>query len=52
MITPSYVRAMAAYNAEMNRRLYAAANRLADAERRAPRGGRRAAPSGARSTVR
>ncbi len=30
MITPSYVRTMAAYNAEMNRRLYAAASRLPD----------------------
>jgi uncharacterized damage-inducible protein DinB len=29
---------MAAYNAEMNRRLYAAAARLSDAERRAPHG--------------
>ena len=38
MITPAYVRTMAAYNAEMNRRLYAAADRLADAERRADRG--------------
>jgi uncharacterized damage-inducible protein DinB len=38
MITPAYVRTMAAYNAEMNRRLYAAARRLSDAERRAPRG--------------
>jgi uncharacterized damage-inducible protein DinB len=38
MITASYVRTMAAYNAEMNRRLYAAATRLPDAERRAPRG--------------
>jgi uncharacterized damage-inducible protein DinB len=38
MITPSYVRTMAAYNAEMNRRLYAAANRLGDAERRASKG--------------
>ncbi len=28
MITPSYVRTMAAYNAEMNSRLYAAASRL------------------------
>ena len=27
MITPAYVRTMAAYNAEMNRRLYAAAAR-------------------------
>ena len=34
MITPAYVRTMAAYNAEMNRRLYDAANRLSDAERR------------------
>ena len=38
MITPAYVQAMAAYNAEMNRRLYAAAARLSDAERRAERG--------------
>ncbi len=38
MITSSYVRTMAAYNAEMNRRLYAAANRLSDPERRADRG--------------
>ncbi len=38
MITPGYVRTMAAYNAEMNRRLYAAADRLTDAERRADRG--------------
>ncbi|HJU20281.1 MAG TPA: DinB family protein [Stellaceae bacterium] len=38
MITPSYIRTMAAYNAEMNRRLYAAAGRLSDAERRASRG--------------
>lgn len=38
MITPDYVRAMAAYNAEMNRRLYAAAGRLGAAERCAPRG--------------
>ena len=38
MITPAYVRTMAAYNAEMNRRLYAAAGHLSDAERRAPRG--------------
>ncbi len=38
MITPAYVRTMAAYNAEMNRRLYAAADRLSDAERRADRG--------------
>jgi uncharacterized damage-inducible protein DinB len=38
MITTAYVRTMAAYNAEMNRRLYAAAGRLSDAERRMPRG--------------
>ena len=38
MITPAYVRTMAAYNAEMNRRLYGAANRLGDAERRRDRG--------------
>jgi uncharacterized damage-inducible protein DinB len=34
MITPAYCRTMAAYNAEMNRRLYAAASRLSDDERR------------------
>lgn len=38
MITPEYVRMMAAYNAEMNRRLYAAAANLTDAERKAERG--------------
>ena len=38
MITPAYVRTMAEYNAEMNRRLYDAANRLSDAERRRDRG--------------
>ena len=38
MITASYVRTMAAYNAEMNRRLYGAATRLSDGERRMPRG--------------
>ncbi len=38
MITPAYVRLMADYNAEMNRRLYAAAARLSDAERKADRG--------------
>src|SRR5260370_4900843 len=38
MITPAYVRTMAAYNAEMNKRLYAAAGRLGDAERRAAKG--------------
>jgi uncharacterized damage-inducible protein DinB len=39
MITPGYVRTMAAYNAEMNRRLYGAAARLSEAERQVPRGG-------------
>ena len=38
MITPDYVRTMAAYNAEMNRRLYDAAGRLSDAERKQTRG--------------
>ncbi|HKM64727.1 MAG TPA: DinB family protein [Acidisphaera sp.] len=38
MITPEYVRVMAVYNAEMNRRVYAAAARLDDAARRADRG--------------
>jgi uncharacterized damage-inducible protein DinB len=38
MITPAYLRTMAEYNAEMNRRLYAAAARLSDAERRMARG--------------
>lgn len=37
MITPAYVRTMAAYNSEMNRRLYGAAQRLPDAERRRDR---------------
>ena len=38
MITPAYVRTMAAYNLEMNRRLYDAAERLSDENRRAPHG--------------
>jgi uncharacterized damage-inducible protein DinB len=38
MITPAYIRTMAEYNAGMNRRLYGAAARLSDAERRMPRG--------------
>ena len=38
MITPAYVAALATYNAEMNRRLYAAAARLPDEERRRDRG--------------
>jgi uncharacterized damage-inducible protein DinB len=38
MITPGYVRTMATYNAEMNRRLYRAAAQLSEDERRLPRG--------------
>jgi uncharacterized damage-inducible protein DinB len=38
MINPAYVRTMAAYNAEVNRRLYAAAERIPDAVRRENRG--------------
>ena len=38
MITPEWCRMLAAYNAEMNRRLYAAADRLSDAQRREDRG--------------
>ncbi len=38
MITPAWCRMMAAYNAEMNRRLYAAADTLSDAQRREDRG--------------
>ena len=38
MISSAYVRTMAAYNAEMNVRLYAAAARLSDEERRRDRG--------------
>ncbi len=38
MIMPDYVRAMAGYNAEMNRRLYDAADRLSDDERKRERG--------------
>jgi uncharacterized damage-inducible protein DinB len=38
MITPDYVRTMATYNAEMNRRLFDAAARLSDDERRKDRG--------------
>lgn len=38
MVGPDFVRTMAAYNAEMNRRLYEAAARLDDAERRRERG--------------
>ncbi len=38
MISPAWCRTMAAYNAEMNRRLYAAADTLDDAARRADQG--------------
>jgi uncharacterized damage-inducible protein DinB len=38
LVSPDYVRTMATYNAEMNRRIYAAAERLPDATRRLPRG--------------
>ena len=38
MITAAYATMMARYNAEMNRRTYAASSRLSDAERRADRG--------------
>ena len=38
LVTPAYVRTMAAYNAEMNRRLYSASEGIADAERRRSRG--------------
>jgi len=38
LVTPAYVRTMAAYNAEMNRRLYAAAERIPDPARREDRG--------------
>ena len=38
MISPDWCRLMAAYNAEMNRRLYRAADTLDDAARRAGRG--------------
>jgi uncharacterized damage-inducible protein DinB len=38
MINPDYPRMMSYYNSEMNRRLYAAASRLTDAERKQDRG--------------
>lgn len=37
-VRPAFVRTMAAYNTEMNRRIFAASARLSDAERRRPRG--------------
>jgi len=38
LVNPAFVRTMAAYNAEMNRRLYAAAERIPDEERKRDRG--------------
>jgi len=38
LVTPAFVRTMAAYNAEMNRRIYAAAERLRESARRQERG--------------
>ncbi len=38
LVSPAYVRSMAAYNAEMNRRIYGAADRLPEAARQLPRG--------------
>lgn len=38
MITPAYLRTMARYNAEMNRRLYDAAAKLTDEQRKADQG--------------
>ncbi len=38
MISPAWCRMMAAYNSEMNRRIYAAAEPIPDAERKAGRG--------------
>jgi uncharacterized damage-inducible protein DinB len=38
LVTTSFVRTMAAYNAEMNRRIYGAAERIPDPTRREPRG--------------
>lgn len=38
LVTPGYVRTMAAYNSEMNRRIYEAAARLSDEERKRERG--------------
>ena len=38
MITPAFVRTLAAYNSEMNRRLYGPAARLSDTQRREERG--------------
>jgi uncharacterized damage-inducible protein DinB len=38
LVTPGYVRTMSAYNSEMNRRIYEAAARLSDAERKREQG--------------
>src|SRR6201999_3820857 len=37
-ITPDYIRMMTAYNSEMNRRIYAGADRLTEDQRRQDRG--------------
>ena len=38
LVNPTFVRTMAAYNSEMNRRVYAAAKRLSEPVRQLPRG--------------
>lgn len=38
MITPTYIRVMAAYNSEMNRRIYAGADQLTEEQRQVDRG--------------
>lgn len=38
MITPAYAQTMARYNSELNRRVYGAAQRLSDSQRRADEG--------------
>ena len=38
LVNPGFVRAMATYNAEMNRRIYGAVDRLSEEARRLPRG--------------
>ena len=38
LVTPGYVRTMAAYNTQMNRQIYEAAARLSDAERKREQG--------------
>ena len=38
MMTPEYARTMARYNEELNRRIYSAAQRLSDEQRRSNEG--------------